>query len=206
MTITDYLLLGLSQYGQPLLFAVVLVSALGVPLPATLLLLTAGALTTHGDLGLGMIIAGAAAAAVLGDQLGYVAGRWGSRPLIDRLARWSGAADRLGQAERLAQRWGGASIFLSRWLLTPLGAVVNVASGIARYSWPAFLALDLLGELLWVTLYVGLGRLMGDQMQALSDQLGNLTWLAIALLGAILIGRLLSRYLPDAKRLMARVA
>lgn len=205
MTITDDLLLSLSQHGQPIVFAVVLISALGAPLPATLLLLSAGALATHGDLGLGALIAGATLAAVLGDHLGYAAGRWGSGPLLDRLSRWSGAAERLGQAERLAQRWGGTGVFLSRWLLTPLGPAINVASGIARYAWPAFLAWDLLGELLWVSLYVGLGRLMGDQARAWSDQLGTLTWVAMTLLGALLIAGHMKRRLPAAQHRMARV-
>ncbi len=204
MTITDYLLLGLSQYGPPIVFAVVLISALGAPLPATLLLLSAGALVTHSDLGLGAIIAGATAAAVLGDQLGYAAGRWGSRPLLARLLRRGGASERLGRAERLAQRWGGAGVFLSRWLFTPLGSVINVVSGVARYSWPTFLAWDFLGELLWVSLYVGLGRLMGEQAQALSDRIGSVATIGVALLALIVIARIVSHSLPAIRRFKPR--
>ncbi|MDP9374453.1 MAG: DedA family protein [Chloroflexota bacterium] len=193
------MLLGLAQYGLPALFGAILVAALGVPLPGTLLLLAAGAFVAQGGLDLWWVLGLATAAAVLGDQLGYGLGRWGSARLVARLSRWGGGADRLGQAERLARRWGGWGVFLSRWLLTPLGPVLNLTSGLARYPWPAFLCFDVAGEAVWVTLYVTLGRLFSDQAQTLSAALGNLTWALVGLVGIAVLGRLLLRRpAPDA--------
>lgn len=193
MTLDDYVLLGLAQYGLPALFGAILVAALGVPLPGTLLLLAAGAFVAQGGLDLWWVLGLATAAAVLGDQLGYGLGRWGSARLVARLSRWGGGADRLGQAERLARRWGGWGVFLSRWLLTPLGPLLNLTSGLARYPWPAFLCFDVAGEAVWVTLYVTLGRLFSDQAQTLSAALGNLTWALIGLVGIAVLGWLLFR-------------
>ncbi len=199
MTLDYYVLLGLAQYGLPALFGAILVAALGVPLPGTLLLLAAGAFVAQGGLDLWWVLGLATAAAVLGDQLGYGLGRWGSARLVARLSRWGGGADRLGQAERLARRWGGWGVFLSRWLLTPLGPVLNLTSGLARYPWPAFLCFDVAGEAVWVTLYVTLGRLFSDQAQTLSAALGNLTWALVGLVGIAVLGRLLLRRpAPDA--------
>jgi membrane protein DedA with SNARE-associated domain len=136
------------------------------------------------------------AAAVIGDHLGYTVGRWGSQPLVSRLTRWLGGAERMEQAESAARRWGGVGIFLSRWLLTPIGPVINLTSGITRYSLPAFFCFDLAGELVWVTSYVTLGRLFSDQVHDLSGLLGNATWVVVGLVAMIALGWLLLRDRP----------
>jgi membrane protein DedA with SNARE-associated domain len=193
MSLNDYLLLYLVQYGLPVLFGVVLVASLGLPLPATLLLLTAGAFVDQGDLSLWWVLGLAIAAAVAGDHLGYSIGRWGSHRLIASLSRWGGGAERVQQAEQAARRWGGIGVFLSRWLMTPIGPVINLTSGIAEYPLLAFFCFDVLGEGLWVSLYVTLGRLFSDQVQTLSAALGNFTWVIVGLAAMIGLGWLLLR-------------
>jgi hypothetical protein len=70
-------------------------------------------------------------------------------------------------------------IFLSRWLVTPLGPWLNLTSGIAGYSWPRFLFWDVTGEVLWVVIYVNLGKIFSDRVSALAELLGNLTWVIV---------------------------
>jgi membrane-associated protein len=193
VTLNGYLLLGLAQYGLPVLFVVVLVAAVGLPLPATLLLLAAGAFVAQGELNLWCVVGLATCAAVAGDHVGYSIGRWGSQRLIERLSRWGGGIERVQQAEHAARRWGGIGIFLSRWLMTPLGPVINVTSGIARYPWPAFFCFDVAGEALWVGLYVTLGRLFSNQVQTLSETLGNFTWMIVGILAMLILLSLLIR-------------
>lgn len=193
MTVNDYLLLALVQYGLPILVAVIVAAAIGVPLPATLMLLAAGAFVEQGQLNLWWVLGLATGAAVLGDHIGYGIGRWGSQPLIARLSRWGGGVKRIEQAEQAAKRWGGVGIFLSRWLLTPLGPVVNLTSGIALYPLIAFFCFDLAGELLWVVAYVTLGRLFSDQVQNLSSVIGNLTWVLVGIAAMIVMAWLLLR-------------
>lgn len=188
MSLSEILLAGLANYGLPAIGGAIVLAALGVPLPATLLLLAAGAFVDQGSLSLGPVLGVAIVAAVLGDLTGYCLGRWGGPPLVARLGRWTGGAARLEQAERLTRRWGGWGVFLSRWLLTPFGPVLNLASGVAGYSLLAFLCFDILGEALWVALYVLLGKFFSDQVQTLSALLGNVTWAVVgvaAMLGIV---------------------
>ena len=56
------------------------------------------------------------------------------------------------------------------------------------YPWVTFALLDIAGEALWVLLYVSLGRLFSDKVQAIADLLGNLTWVVLGLLAIGLIG------------------
>lgn len=179
MTLNDYLLLGLVDYGLPVLFGVILAASIGAPLPATLLLLTAGAFVAQEQLDLWWVLGLTIGAAVLGDHIGYSIGRWGSQRLVDRLSRLGGGADRVGQAEGVARRWGGVGVFLSRWLITPVGPLINITSGIARYPLLLFFCFDIAGELVWVVSYVTLGRLFSDQVQNLSSVLGNFSWVIV---------------------------
>ncbi|RLT27518.1 MAG: DedA family protein [Chloroflexi bacterium] len=186
---TDAILSWAPEFGLPALFVTLAIGALGVPLPGTLLLIAFGALVAQGDLSLWQVCATAAVAAVVGDQVGYVIGRLGGEPLTRRIESRPTAARSLGRAIAVADRWGAASVFLTRWLMGPLGPWVNLSSGLASYSWPRFLAWDVAGELVWVGLYVTAGMVFTDQVSAIAELSLNLAW-ALAALGAAALGLL----------------
>jgi len=194
MSITDQVLAALLVYGLPVLFGVILVCSVGVPFPISLMLVAAGSFVEQGEMKLWQVIAVASAAAVLGDQIGYGLSRWGGRRLVNRLSRKIGVEERIKEAEALTKRWSGTGIFFSRWLITALGPWVNVASGMVAYPWRRFLLWDVLGEVLWVVLYVGVGYVFSNRVQAISEILGNLTWVVVGLVVATILGWQLARY------------
>jgi membrane protein DedA with SNARE-associated domain len=92
------------------------------------------------------------------------------------------------------------AIFLSRWLITPLGPVINLTSGMSGYPWGRFLLLDIIGELIWVILYVFLGAVFSDRVEAFSQVLDDFAWTVVGLIAAIALGWMLIRRLrpsPD---------
>ena len=193
MTFTDYLLSTLGLYGLPVLFGVLLIGCIGVPMPSSLLLLVSGALTEQGDMNLGLALALSVAAAIIGDNIGYAIGRWGGRHV--RLSRFVGGEARLKRAEEWLKRWEGAGIFFSRWLITPLGPVINITSGLTAYSWPRFLFYDVIGEVLWVVLYILLGRFFSDRVVEMSELLGDFVWVIVGLLSVGVLGWIVAKYL-----------
>jgi membrane-associated protein len=184
----EQLLAALAQYGSPVLFAAVTVASAGLPLPITLLLIVTGSLVSQGVMNLWLAIALAGTGSVIGDQIGYAVGRWGGSVLIARLSRVMGGPEKLKAAEDKARAWGGAGVFLTRWLLTPLGPAVNVVSGMARYHWGRFLFWDVLGEFLGVIVYILLGRAFSDRVVELGGIMGDLSWTLVGLAAAILLG------------------
>jgi membrane-associated protein len=195
--LTDQILSLLSLYGLPALFIVLVVASAGVPFPVTLLLVAAGSFVAQGELKLWQVCALACAGAVTGDQIGYLIGRFGGRTLVLRATDRFGGSDKLARAEALTKRWGGAGVFLSRWLVTLLGPWVNLTSGATRYPWLRFFVWDLLGEALWVAIYVTLGKIFSDRVQQLSDLLGSLAWVIVGTLAALLLGWKLLTYFRD---------
>jgi membrane-associated protein len=195
MNLTDQVLAALLTYGLPVLFGVILICSVGIPFPISLMLVAAGSFVEQGEMKLWQVITVASLAAVLGDQIGYGLSRWGGRRLVDRIGRRLGAENKIKEAEALTQRWSGAGIFLSRWLITALGPWVNVASGIAGYPWRRFLLWDVLGEVLWVALYVAIGYTFSNRVQYLAEMLGNLSWVIVGLILAVILGWQLIRYM-----------
>lgn len=163
---TDTLLQALVTHGAALMFLTAFLSCLAVPIPMSLVMLTGGAMAATGNLSFAAIWIATLAGALLGDQLGYFLGRSGQSRLetfatatYRRYRLWSKAQSHL-------DRWGTLGIFLSRWLVSPIGPYVNFAAGAAAVSWARFTSAGIAGELIWVTGYVGFGFLFADNLPA----------------------------------------
>jgi membrane protein DedA with SNARE-associated domain len=187
LSLSDYLLGALGMYGLPLLFVALLVGSAGVPLPASFLLLAAGSFVAQEELSLWSVLGLASAGAIIGDNIGYALGRWGGHRMLTWVSTLF-AKGRLDKTESWLKRWGGSGIFFSRWLLTPLGPIVNITSGLTRYPWPRFLFFCVTGETLWVLLYVLLGKLFSGQVQVMSEFFGDFTWVIVGLLLVLVLG------------------
>jgi membrane-associated protein len=150
------------------------------------MLTAAGVLAAHGQLNIGVLVVIAAACAILGDALGYVAGRLGIRwfarrgtardrrvtasmrrlkAVINRVLAWKSVRQATGWSTAMLDRRGsmGVLILLSRTVLAAFGPVVNVVSGAPRSPLGRFLLYDAIGEILWAATYVGFGYLAGTQ-------------------------------------------
>src|SRR3979490_1823467 len=68
----------------PALFALVAAESMGVPVPGETALIAAGILAHDGKLQIELVILIAAAAAIIGDNVGYTIGRKGGRALLEK--------------------------------------------------------------------------------------------------------------------------
>lgn len=191
----DQLLAAVSQYGSPALFVVVMIASLGAPLPIALLLIVTGSLSAQGAMNIWTAITVAGSGSVIGDLAGYSIGRWGGTALVNHLSRVIGGPHRLEEIQQRARRRAGLYIFLTRWLLSPLGPWVNLASGMTEYPWRQFLLWDILGEFFGVALYISLGQIFSDRVMALDAVLGDATWGLVALTVALVMARALYGYI-----------
>lgn len=180
---TEWLLALVPQYGPWLLFAATFSSCVALPIPASILMLAGGGFVASGDLSLTGTGLAALTGAVAGDQTGYAVGRVGGADVVARIAT---KAPLIRKASDLLARRGGAAVFLSRWFVSALGPYVNVAAGATRQPWPRFTAWSVLGEAVWVALYVGLGFAFAGNIAAASAMAVNLLGMLAA--GAVAAG------------------
>ena len=147
--------------GYPLLFVFVGAESAGAFVPGETSLIVASALAAQGRLSLPLVIAVAAGAAILGDNVGYVIGRRGVRRVIDRPGRWGVDRQRLVErGELFFARRGAAAVFFGRWL-PGLRVVTSWVAGATRMPWPRFLFWNALGGIAWATTVGALGYLLG---------------------------------------------
>jgi len=190
---TDTLLALIPQYGILLIALVTFLSCLAVPVPSSLLMVAGGAFAAAGDISLLATGGAAFVGAVIGDQVGFAIGRRGSH-LLERLNNKGGQRKILyDRAQGFTRKWGGIGVFLSRWLLSPLGPYVNFIGGASGLNWSVFTAYGVLGEAVWVTLYTGLGYVFSDQIEQVAAVAGNISGFLAAGAVAIVLGRMALR-------------
>lgn len=176
--LADSALLLLPQWGAGLVGLATFLACLALPVPASLLMLAAGALVAAGDLGLLAVLGSAFGGAVTADQLGYRIGRRIGRRAGRLIAGAPSRRARLlaDASQRLRDR-GTTTVFLTRWLFSPLGPWVNFAAGAAGHGLGRFTLASAAGEAIWVGAYVTLGLVLGANLQAaagLADDIGAL--------------------------------
>ena len=141
-----------THHGLPLLFVVVMLESFGIPLPGETALIFFGVLASKGDYSITSVIAAAAAAAIIGDNLGYwVIGRLGGRALFRRnrwLKRWADSI--LPRAERVMHRHGGKTVFFGRFV-SILRYTVAWVAGLSHMRWWRFLFWNATGGIAWAT-------------------------------------------------------
>ncbi len=179
MNLSDHLLAALSLYGIPILAGLLFAGSIGLPLPNTLLLVASGSFVAGGQMNNWMLMVVATAASIAGDVTGYVIGRWAGRAVLRR--QMPKLQPRMLKAEELVRKWGAFGIFITRWLITPVGPWVNLISGASKYPWPQFVFWDVAGNIIWVAGFVSLGRIVASEVQAISALAGDIAWVMLAL-------------------------
>lgn len=188
-------------HGIPALVLVVLGAALALPLPASVLLITAGVLSAETGGSILPLLAAGVAAAILGDHSAYFVGRFAS-PFVERKL----GPRRLRPARAVMHRHGTAGVFLSRCVVPPLGPTVSYAAGITHLPLPKFVLADVAGATLWVTGYVTLGRTFSSDVRAIFVLVQDTLWVAVA--GAVVLAFLARgrRRRVRARRVLATAA
>lgn len=185
---TDWLLALVPQYGLWLLLITTFLSCLALPIPASVLMLTAGGFVAAGDLLLWQAFSAAATGGILGDQVGFWAGRRLGAPLLTRLRRDPARDQLLGRAVAMMAARGLIAVFLTRWLFSPLGPWVNLTAGSTGYRWASFTVAGVAGEFVWAGLYVGMGYGFAGNITAANDMLGSALGLLAAAAAMVILG------------------
>jgi membrane protein DedA with SNARE-associated domain len=174
-----------TSHGLPLLFVVVMLESFGIPLPGETALIAFGVLASQGHYSIAEVIAVAAVAAIIGDNLGYLLiGRLGGRRLFERTRYGREYAERfLPRAEQLMARHGGKVVFFGRFI-SILRFTAAWAAGIARMPWWRFFFWNAAGGICWATL-VGLVSYYGGA--AAADAIQRYGIYAAVVIGVVVV-------------------
>ena len=172
----------LRHYGYGVVGVIVCLEAMGIPAPGESLLIGASIYAaTTGNLSLGWVIVSAAIGAILGDNLGYLIGRWAGFPLLQRYGRYVGMTEkRMNLAHYLFEQHGGKVVFTGRFIAF-LRTFVALMAGASRMDWKVFLVWNAVGGVVWTSLYCTGAYLLGDQMRRIEGPVGIVLGVAAAI-------------------------
>ena len=141
----------ITHHGYAVTSIVVFSACCGLPLPLSVVLLTAGAAAHGGSLNLGLVIACAWTAALAGDLVMYVGGRYTGWWMLTNICKFSlnQEACVFGSASQFHKR--GPRALLVAKFIPGLAEVSSVLAGSLSMRPRRFLLLDGLGILLYVT-------------------------------------------------------
>ena len=183
----------LKSAGYGAVFALSFISAMGLPVGAEVALIYGGVLASGqvpGEgkpLQLGVVIAVAIAGELLGSIAGYSIGRFGGRPLVDRVGKYVLLTHKdLDRAEAWFARRGEPFVLVGRFIPL-LRSFVSFAAGLGEMALAKFTIFTVIGCAVWCTALCSLGYSLGSSynhvLKAFSDAgyvLGALAVLAVA--------------------------
>lgn len=140
----------LHRYGYAAVAVAVMLEGAGIPLPGTILMGGAALLAGRGEMTLTAVLLTAWAAAVVGDNLGYLVGRGGGRRLLVKVGV---SRRRLVRFDAFFRRYGLWLILFGRFF-DGTRQLDGLVAGSARMPWPRFALADVAGSALWVLAWV----------------------------------------------------
>jgi membrane protein DedA with SNARE-associated domain len=183
----------IQTYGLWVLFGIVVLESMGVPMPGETALVTTALYSgsTH-QIGIVWVVAVAAAAAIVGDNLGYLIGRSVGLRLIVRHGRYVRLHERrLKVGQYLFLRHGGKIVFFGRFVAF-LRTFAALLAGANLMPWKHFLLMNALGGICWSALFGFGAYFFGEQISRFAGPVGIL--LLIVALSFMAFGFFFFRY------------
>jgi membrane protein DedA with SNARE-associated domain/rhodanese-related sulfurtransferase len=180
-------------YGYLLLFAWVLIEQLGVPLPATPMLLAAGALSAEHQLSFAAALAAGMAACLASDSCWFFVGRRYGRRVLNLICRLSLEPTTCVKRSQVSFSRRRKSTLLVAKFVPGLASLTSPIAGQSGIAYAEFLLLDCLGAAIWVGSLLTCGRVFGDALKRDPQLLAWVARFSGALLLAAIVALLAAR-------------
>lgn len=180
--------------GYPAAGLGILIESAGIPFPGEAMLLAVAAYAATGHLDIRLVALIGAAGAVLGADLGYLAGHHGGRPFVERFGRlFHIRPDSLARAELFFSHHGPWAVVAARFVIG-LRTWFSVLAGMSRMPFLHFQLYSALGGLAWAVAISAIGYYLGANFGLVERLvtylgLGGLAVVLAAVLGFWLLRR-----------------
>ena len=195
----------LLQHGYTLLFAWVFCEQLGLPIPASPILLAAGALAGTQRMYFSVVLAVCLAASLSSDLIWYGIGKKKGGSVLRLLCRISLEPDScVRRTESLYEKYGEKSLLFAKFV-PGLNTAAPPVAGMFQMPLGRFLLFDTAGVFLWAGSFIGMGWLFSNQLENVAMYFRRLgIWLVI-LLGMALAAYIVQKY-QDRRRFLKTLA
>lgn len=157
-----------------------------MPIPSGPLLLACGALARSGRMSPHLIALNGLSACLIADSFWFMVGRRRGTRVLRLICRLSLEPDScVRQTETSFHRYGVRSLLIAKFV-PGLSAVSAPLSAISGVSLGKFVLYDLIGSLIWLVAYAGLGYLFSNQLDRIADYAARMgSWVAVLVVGLL---------------------
>ncbi|EDN9303736.1 DedA family protein [Listeria monocytogenes] len=185
----------MADFGYIGIFVLIMVENLFPPIPSEIILTFGGFMTTVTSLNIVMVIIVATLGSVVGAILLYkVASYFGKERLMKIVLKY-GRILRLKEsdierAENFFLKYGSWAVFLCR-MIPLIRSLISIPAGMTKMKMSKFLILTTAGSLLWNTVLIGLGAMLGEswiEIVVFMDSFSTIIYSIIAILVVVGLG------------------
>lgn len=178
----------MSDYGYIGIFLLIMLENVFPPIPSEVILTVGGFMTTTTDMTMLGVILASTAGSVVGAVILYGVGLLVDVERLERVVEKYGSWLRvkksdIHRADSWFDKYGIWTIFFGR-LIPLVRSLISIPAGMSNMKLWLFLTFTTLGTLLWNTVLVFVGEAVGDNREAILEQLdiySNVVYAAIAL-------------------------
>jgi membrane protein DedA with SNARE-associated domain len=174
-----------ASYGYFVIIAGVLLENAAIPAPGHTVVLAGAFLAYSGHLSIVWVAVCACAAAIVGDNIGYLLGKRYGQSLIARHRGFFRFTEkRECKVRRFFDEHGPKAVVIGRFV-TGLQTVAAIMAGISHMRWRTFFAWNVIGAIMWAAAFSALGYAAGRSVDAVDTYLGVA---GLVVLGVVIVG------------------
>jgi membrane-associated protein len=130
-------------------------------LPGDSLVFTLGAFAARDLLSLGWLFVMLCGAAILGDSANYAIGKYLGQIILKKQGAWFLKKEHIDRTHRFYERYGAKTIVLARFVPI-VRTFAPFVAGVGAMHYFRFLAYNVVGGVLWITLFLLAGYFFGN--------------------------------------------
>ncbi len=170
------------DFGYGGIFIMTSLESTFVPIPSEVTMVPAGYLVQQGHMNLFLVLLASLLGTLFGSAVNYWLALKLGRNFLLRYGRWLRVTEaKIIKVENFFERHGAAAIFLGR-LVVGVRHYISFPAGLARMDLRRFFIFTALGGMIWVSILVGLGYVIGANQTLLAQ---SILWLKFGLLAVI---------------------
>ncbi|EKY7671946.1 TPA_asm: DedA family protein [Listeria monocytogenes] len=185
----------MADFGYIGIFVLIMVENLFPPIPSEIILTFGGFMTTVTSLNVVMVIIVATLGSVVGAILLYKVASYFGKERLTKIVLKYGRILRLKEsdierAESFFLKYGSWAVFLCR-MIPLIRSLISIPAGMTKMKMSRFLILTTVGSLLWNTVLIGLGAVLGEswnEIVVFMDSFSTIIYSVIAILVVVGLG------------------
>ncbi len=182
----------MEQFGYIGVFLLIAIENIFPPIPSEVILVFGGFMTTYTSLNIPIMIVAATLGSLLGAIVLYYIGKIFNKERLKRIV-----SGKIGKVLRLkssdiekADKWfdtkGNKTVFFCRFIPI-VRSLISIPAGMSEMPMQKFLIYTILGSLIWNTVLIIVGSIVGDKWETIVGYLDNFSNIILIILVIIFV-------------------